>query len=211
MWDSIVEAIRASMFIAGQACNGSLGLGVLVVSLSLRLMLLPLTLRLATRARLHQAKMAAIAPELERLRALHAKDPMKYWQEAADLMRRHGIRAADPAVFLAIGVQAPVLFALFAAVRKGLGSGVRFLWVSDLARADVRLALFVTLLTGIAVATAPSAPAQQAHAQVMLTVAVIGTAVFLWTTASSVALSVGAGAAVSLLQNWLLMRRARSA
>jgi YidC/Oxa1 family membrane protein insertase len=193
MWDSIVEAIRASMFIAGQACNGSLGLGVLVVSLSLRLMLLPLTLRLATRARLHQAK-----------------DPIKYWQEAADLMRRHGIRVADPAAFLAIGVQAPVLFALFAAVRKGLGSGVRFLWVSDLAKADVRLALFVTLLTGIAVATAPSAGAQQTQFQVMLTVAVLGTAVFLWTTASSVALSVGAGAAVSLLQNWLLMRRARS-
>jgi membrane protein insertase Oxa1/YidC/SpoIIIJ len=152
--------------------------------------------------------MAAIAPELDRLRALHATDPMKYWQEAADLMRRHGIRAADPAAFLAIGVQTPVLFALFAAVRKGLGSGVRFLWVSDLARADVRLALFVTLLTGIAVATASSAPAQQAQASGAHG-GRPGTAAFLWTTASSVALSVGAGAASRLLQNWLLMRRAQ--
>ena len=42
----------------------------------------------------------------------------------------------------------------------------------------------------------------------MLGIAVLGTAVFLWTTASTVALSVGAGAAVSLLQNWLVGRRA---
>jgi YidC/Oxa1 family membrane protein insertase len=213
MWDTFVEAIRASMFLAGHACNGSLGFGVLVVSLTLRLMLLPLTLRLAARARVHQAKMAALAPELARLRALYAKDPRRYWQEAGDLMRRHGVRPADPAAFLSLGVQAPILFALFAAVRRGLGTGVPFLWVSDLARTDVRLTLLVTLLTGISVATAPTTATQQAQAQaqVMLTVAVIGTAVFLWTTASSVALSAGAGAAVSLLQNWLVVRRTRSA
>jgi len=42
----------------------------------------------------------------------------------------------------------------------------------------------------------------------MLGIAVLGSAVFLWTTASTVALSAGAGAAVSLLQNWLVGRRA---
>jgi YidC/Oxa1 family membrane protein insertase len=211
MWDTFVEAIRASMFMAGQACNGSLGTGVLVVSLTLRLMLLPLTLRLAARARAHQAAMAALAPELERLRAQYAKDPMKYWQEAADLMRRHGIRPADPATFVSIGLQAPILFALFAAVRQGLGSGIRFLWIRDLAKSDLALAILVTALTGIAVATAPAATPNTQQAQIMLGIAVVGTAVFLWTTASSVALSVGAGAAVSLLQNWLLGRNSRSA
>ena len=123
MWDSMIEAIRGTMFLAGQACNGSLGAGVLVVSLTLRLILLPLTLRLAARARAHQAAMAALAPELERLRERYAKDPLKYWQEAADLMRRHGIRTADPATFISMALQAPVLFALFAAVRHGIGPG----------------------------------------------------------------------------------------
>ena len=211
MWDTFVEAIRAAMFLAGQACNGSLGTGVLVVSLTLRLMLLPLTLRLAARARAHQAAMAALAPELERLRERYAKEPMKYWQEAADLMRRHGIRPADPATFVSLAVQAPILFALFAAVRHGLGNGIRFLWVRDLAKADVALALLVTVLTGIAVASAPATTQNAQQTQIMLTVAVFGTAIFLWTTASTVALSVGAGAAVSLLQNWLVKRNARAA
>ena len=208
MWDTFVEAIRASMFLAGQACNGSLGAGVLVVSLTLRLLLLPLTLRLAARARAHQAAMAALAPELERLRARYAKEPMKYWQEAAELMRRHGIRPADPAAFVSMAVQAPVLFALFAAVRHGVGNGVRFLWVRDLAKADIALAVLVAALTGIAISTAPASTQNAQQVQIMLGIAVLGTAVFLWTTASTVALSVGAGAAVSLLQNWLVRRRA---
>jgi YidC/Oxa1 family membrane protein insertase len=209
MWDSLVEAIRGTMFLAGQACNGSLGTGVLVVSLTLRLMLLPLTLRLAARARAHQSAMAALAPELERLRARYANDPLKYWQAAADVMRRRGIRPADPASLVSLALQAPVLFALFAAVRQGLGNGIRFLWVRDLAKADIALALVVAALTGIAVATAPASTQNAQQAQIMLTIAVLGTAIFLWTTASSVALSVGAGAAVSLLQNWLLKRNAR--
>ena len=208
MWDTFVEAIRASMFLAGQACNGSLGAGVLVVSLTLRLLLLPLTLRLAARARAHQAAMAALAPELERLRARYAKEPMKYWQEAAELMRRHGIRPADPAALVSMAVQAPVLFALFAAVRHGVGNGVRFLWVRDLAKADIALAILVAALTGIAISTAPASTQNAQQVQIMLVVAVLGTAVFLWTTASTVALSVGAGAAVSLLQNWMVWRKA---
>jgi len=43
----------------------------------------------------------------------------------------------------------------------------------------------------------------------MLLIAMIGTGIFLWTTASGVALSVGAGASVSLLQNWLIARKTR--
>src|SRR5262245_28826947 len=115
MWDSFVEAIRLSMFVAGQACGGSLGSGILIVSLTLRLLLLPLTVRLALRARIHQRRLAALAPELERLRAIYASDPLRYWQEAAAVMKRHGIRPAEPAAVLGMIVQAPILFGLFAA------------------------------------------------------------------------------------------------
>jgi len=138
MWDSFVEAIRVSMFVAGQACNGSLGAGILLISLTLRLLLLPLTVRLALRARVNQGKMAALAPELERLREQYASDPMRYWHEVGSVMRAHGVRPADPAAFIGMLIQAPIL-------------------------------------------------------------------------SSSVALSVGAGAAVSLLQNWLIARGVRSA
>lgn len=208
MWDSFVEMIRLSVFLAAQACNGSLGSGVLVVSLTLRLTLLPLTLRLAMRARTQQARMAALTPELERLRELYPKDPARYWQEASALMRRHGIRPADPSVILGMMLQAPILFGLFAAVRKGLGNGVPFLWIADLARPDIRLALLVTALTGLSIATTPGTTPNQSPALLALVAGTVGTALFLWTTASAVALSLGAGTLVSMLQNFLVARSA---
>jgi membrane protein insertase Oxa1/YidC/SpoIIIJ len=104
-----------------------------------------------------------------------------------------------------------MLFALFAAVRHGLGTGIRFLWVRDLAKADVALALLVTVLTGFAAASAPATTQNVQQTQIMLALTIFGTAIFLWTTASTVALSVGAGAAVSLLQNWLVKRNTRAA
>jgi len=209
MWNSFVEAIRLSMFVTAQACSGSLGAGILLVSLTLRLLLLPLTVRLALRARRHQEKMAALAPELERLRAVHAKDPGRYWREASRVMREHGVRLADPAAFLGMLIQAPVLYGLFAAVRKGVGNGVSFLWIKDLAKADLRLALLATLITAASIATASSSGPNQSQAQAILLVAVIGTGLFLWSTASTVALSVGAGAAVSMLQNYVVARGTR--
>ncbi|MBM4296770.1 MAG: hypothetical protein FJ143_03425 [Deltaproteobacteria bacterium] len=209
MWDTFVEIIRLSVFLAAQACNGSLGGGVLVVSLTLRLTLLPLTLRFAVRARAQQARMAALTPELERLRKLYRNDPRRYWQEASALMSRHGIRPADPSAILGLAVQAPILFGLFSAVRRGLGNGVPFLWIADLARADVRLTLLVTALTALAVATTPGTTTSHGPALVALVAATAGTALVLWTSASAVALSMGAGALVSILQNWLVARSAQ--
>jgi YidC/Oxa1 family membrane protein insertase len=211
MWDSFVEAIRVSMFVAGQACNGSLGAGILLISLTLRLLLLPLTVRLALRARAHQGKMAALAPDLERLRAQYASDPMRYWQEVGSVMRAHGVRPADPAALIGMLIQAPILFGVFAAVRKGLGNGVPFLWITDLAKSDLRLALVVVVVTGLSMIGAPGTSPNPGQARIMLAIAFVGTGLFLWSTASSVALSVGAGAAVSLLQNWLIARGVRSA
>jgi YidC/Oxa1 family membrane protein insertase len=178
MWDTFVEMIRLSVFAAAQVCNGSLGSGVSVVSLTLRLTLLPFTLRLAVRARAQQARMAALAPELERLRELYRNDPARYWREASSLMRRHGIRLGDPSAILGLMVQAPILFGLFAAVRKGLGDGVRFLWITDLARPDVRLALVVTALTGLSIATTPGSTLNQGPVLVALVAGTLGTALF---------------------------------
>src|SRR5262249_12458518 len=129
--------------------------------------------------------------------------------EASRVMREHGVRLADPAALLGMLIQAPLLYGLFAAVRKGGGNGVPFLWIKDLAKAELRLALLATLVTAVSIATASTDGPNQNQTQAMLLVAVIGTGLFLWSTASTVALSVGAGAAVSMVQNYLVSRGVR--
>lgn len=209
MWDAFVELLRAAIVGTAHLCGGSLGAGILFVSAGVRLALLPLTLRLARQAREQQARIAAIKPQLEALQRRYAREPRRLMLETRALYDANGIRLLSSGSLLGLAVQIPLLSGLFAAVRTGLGSRVRFLWVADLARPEGLLALAVTALTAWSVASAPSQNAPAGTLPVMIGVTVIGTAVLLFTASSAVALSVGAGSAVSILQNWILGRDAR--
>jgi membrane protein insertase Oxa1/YidC/SpoIIIJ len=166
-------------------------------------------LRLARQAREQQARIAAIKPQLEALQRRYAGEPRQLMLETRALYDANGIRLLSSGSLLGLAVQIPLLSGLFAAVRTGLGSRVRFLWVADLARPEGLLALAVTALTAWSVASAPSQNAPAGTLPVMIGVTVVGTAVLLFTASSAVALSVGAGSAVSILQNWILGRDAR--
>ena len=149
MWDSFVELLRASIFSAAHLCGGSLGGGVLLVSAGLRLALLPLTLRMARRARQQQAGIAALRPQVEALQRRFANDPRALMRETQALYAANGIKLLTPSGLAGIAVQFPLLSGLFAAVRRGLGSKVRFLWVPDLARPDALLVLGVVAATAL--------------------------------------------------------------
>jgi YidC/Oxa1 family membrane protein insertase len=214
MWDGFVELVRLTIFSAAHLCAGSLGGSVLLVAFALRLALLPLSLRLARQARANQARLSALRPALEALQRRHAAEPARLLSETRALYRRHGIRLVAPGNFLGLLVQLPVLGALFAAVRRGLGAQVRFLWIADLARPDATLVLGVTALSAaVTVATSadPATAGSVAVPRLLPVMVGVGTLAFLWSASSAVALSVGAGSLVTALQNWLLARDGRRA
>lgn len=213
MWETAVELVRVLIVSVASICAGSLGAAILAVSFGMRLALLPLTLRLAREARARQQRLAALRPELERLRRRYANDPARLWRETRALHEQHGIRLFTPTGMLGMAVQFPLFAALFAATRRGLGVKVRFLWIAELARPDALLALVVAVLTGLVAAGAMgTSGATEASANLALVMAVIlggMTLLFLWSASSAVALSVGAGALVSALQTWILARDRR--
>ena len=209
MWDSFVEILRATIFSVAHLCGGSLGGGIMLVSAGVRLALLPLTLRLARRAREQQARIATLRPQIEALQRRYASDPRRLVAEQRALYQQHGIRLMDPSTVIGFAIQLPILSGLFAAVRKGLGAKVRFLWIPDLARPEATALLGVTALSAWVASSTPVAPGQTTTPTVFVVVAVIGTLVFLWSASSAVVLSMGAGSLVSLLHNWLLARDAK--
>jgi YidC/Oxa1 family membrane protein insertase len=208
MWGGFVELLRAAIFGAAHVCGGSLGSGIMLASAAIRLALLPLTLRLARRDREQQSKLATLKPQLDALQRQYASDPQRLFTEQLALREKHGIKLVTPSGFVGLAVQLPVLSGLFAAVRTGLGTKVRFLWVADLARPDRTLVLGVAALTAWGVSRAPAVPGQPAAQTPLMAIAVIATLAFLWSASSAVALSAAAGQLVSLLQNWLLSRDA---
>ncbi|MEP6731664.1 MAG: YidC/Oxa1 family membrane protein insertase [bacterium] len=210
MWTAFVELIRVAILGAAHLCGGSIGSGVLCVSIVVRLALLPLTLRLARQARVQQARIAAIKPELEVLQRRYAKDQLVLMRETQALHAKHGIRVITPSGLLGMMIQLPLLGGLFAAVRGGLGAKARFLWIAELARPDGWLLAVVLGLTGLAAALTPAAPGQNGNVNAtLILLSVGGTLFFLWSASSAIALSVGAGSLVSVLQNLLLAREER--
>jgi YidC/Oxa1 family membrane protein insertase len=209
MWDSFVELLRATIFSVAHLTGGSLGGGIFLVSAGVRLALLPLTLRLARRAREQQARIATLRPQLEALQRRYASDPRRLVSETRALNQANDITLLRPSSMIGIAIQIPLLSGLFAAVRKGLGAKVRFLWVPDLARPEGLLILSVTALTAWGASSMPPAPGQTSTQTAFVVMSVVGTLIFLWSASSAVALSMGAGSLVTLLQNWLLARDAR--
>ena len=208
MWAAFVELLRAAIFSAAHVCGGSLGGGILVVSAVVRLALLPLTLKLARRAREQQAKLAALKPEIDALQRRYANEPRRMMQEVRALQERNGIKIFTPGSIVGFAIQMPLLGGLFAAVRNGLGAKVRFLWVADLARPDLTVLLGIAALTAWGVSSSPTPSTQTSQQNMMMLAAVGATMFFLWSASAAMALSVGAGSAVSVLQNWILNREA---
>jgi YidC/Oxa1 family membrane protein insertase len=206
LWTQLVDALRAVIFAVAHGCNGSLGLAVCLVSLVLRLALLPLSVRLSVRALAQQRRMQELKPELELLRARHAGDPGTLMRKTTALYRSRGVKPIDPAGLLGSLIQLPILGALFSALRRGVGAGVRFLWISDLGRSDLKATILVTMLTVAGVAAIPSIePARRLPWLPILLTA--GTTIWILASTSALfALATGAGSLVSLLQAALVRR-----
>jgi len=208
MWTSLVELVRATIFAGTHLVGGSLGASIVLVSAFVRLALLALALRNARHARAQQAKLAALQPQIERLQRRYKSDPARLIKETRALYRAHNVRMLSRFTVASIAIQLPLLGALFSAVRDGLGARIRFLWIGDLSRPDAILLAVVSAIAGLS-AIAPSAPGADVSPRIAATMAAIVTLVVFWSASSAVALSVGAGSAVSILQNWLLRRDAK--
>jgi len=130
------------------------GLAIIVVTVAVRLMLMPLTWTLAWRGALRQAQHAKLAPEIARIRERHASEPRAQMEQIAELYRRHGVSLADGKCLLGGLAQIPVIYGLYRALSNAAVGG-RFLWIRDLARPDVLLAIVAALTTAASMAVAP--------------------------------------------------------
>jgi YidC/Oxa1 family membrane protein insertase len=205
-WAEVIDLLRALIFSVAHVCNGSIGVAVIVVSLVIRLALLPLTLRLARRAAAHRRRLLELQPEVERLQRRYAKDPSAMWRETAAFYRRRGVKQVDMAGILGGLAQAPVFIALYSVLRRGLGSGIRFLWIADSAVPNAILTVIVAGLTTASIAVGPTAGSRTTQL-IMLGLMAAMTLWFLSSTSALFALSTGAGSLVSALQGFLLRRK----
>jgi len=154
-WTFVVDVVRALVFSAAHLCGGSIGGGILIVSTIVRIALLPVTLRMARRMMAHQAKVAALQPELEKLKRRFGSDTGRLGEATRELFRKNGVTIVPEGTFRSMLIQAPIGAAVYQAFTAGVG---RFLWIGDLARPDALVALGAAVLAGVGVAAGPPSP-----------------------------------------------------
>jgi len=205
LWTHFVDLVYTILFGLAGAFGGNMGLAIGFLSLTFRLALLPLTLRMAYRSIEIQAALKKLQPQLTQIQNKHRNDPKRVLEETAKLHQRHGIKLFDGRSFLSLLVQAPLFFGLLAAVRRGLSSTGRFLWIRNLTTPDPLLAGICALVAGLSAVIASNAPEQQ-RAIAFVLPAVL-TLLFLWRMTAGVIIYSFASGVVGLVQSVLIRRR----
>jgi YidC/Oxa1 family membrane protein insertase len=207
MWTMFVDGIAALLNQLAAWLDGSYGLAVIVLALAVRLAMLPMTLHAAEQGWLRQRKLAALKPQLERLRERHAKDPAAHAAAMQSLYREHGIASGLGSGLLTALVQAPMSAGIYAAIRQGVASMGAFLWIPKLARPDLWLALLVAVVGMAAMLLHPMLPEQLRTLLHWLPLLI--SFLMVWHVAAGLGLYWLGSGSVSVAQNLLLRRRIR--
>lgn len=134
-----------------------LGIAVIITTLLLRVVIFPVSWPAAYRGCVRQKKMRLLQPELESLKEKFADKPEQYLQKMRELYEKNGISLFDRKSLMAMVVQMPALLGMYQALRT-VGEGARFLWVSNLLKPDLTLAVLAGITTALMISVNPDLP-----------------------------------------------------
>ncbi|AKN33134.1 protein translocase component YidC [Clostridium carboxidivorans P7] len=122
--------------------NISYGIAIILVTLIIRIILLPLNIK-QTKSSL---VMSELQPETKKIQEKYKNDPQRAQQEMMKLYKEKG--ASPLSGCLPMLIQWPIFIALYYVFNNLHGiDGVHFLWISDLGKRDIFLAILSGLTT----------------------------------------------------------------
>ena len=136
-----------------------LGLAAITAALILRTMVLPVSWSVAYSGCIRQKKMLRLQPELQKLKEQFANKPEIYFQQMKALYSKHGLSFVDGKSLLGSFIQMPFLIGMFQTLRS-VGNAVRFLWVPNLLKPDLTLAIIAGATTALMMSVNPDLPEQ---------------------------------------------------
>ena len=205
-WNSLVGAIAAILCTLSQIYGGNLGMAILTISLLVRLALLPLTLRMARHAQSQQVLMHRLKDQIASLKTRHKSNPQRLASEMAELYRKNGVEPINGRNLAGGVLQLAVGTGLYSAIRRGVCSGGRFLWIRNLGQPDPVLVALTAVVTFISSAIAPHVPEQNRIVTSVLPT--VMTLILAWRLSSAVMLYWTTSTAVNAVQSWILRRNA---
>lgn len=157
IWNTWLELIRELL----NALSSGVGMGMAIVlaTLLLRSAILPISWSIAYRGCLRQKKTTRLQPELQALKERYSQQPDLYMKQLQALYGSHGLSLVDGKSLFGSLLQAPVLLGMFQS-QKNVGDGISFLWVRNLFKPDLALAIFAGVTTALMMSANPDLPEQ---------------------------------------------------
>lgn len=159
IWTLWLDAVRGLLHLLSSETGLGLGLAIVAATLLLRAALLPISWSAAYGGCIRQKKMMRLQPELQSIKEKFRDKPDLYMQHMAELYRQHGLTIVDGKSFLAALIQMPLFLGMYQVLRTA-GEGVRFLWIPNLLKPDIGLALIAALTTALMIVANPDLPEQ---------------------------------------------------
>jgi len=152
MWLDVIRSLIDSL-----SSLVGVGLAVVLATLLLRTTMLPVSWSIAYRGCIRQKKMTKLKPELEQIKERFSGKPDLYLQQMKTLYSKNGLSFFDGKSMAGSLLQMPVLFGMFR-VLCDMGKGARFLWIPNLLKTDITLAILAGLTTAIMMIVNPDMP-----------------------------------------------------
>lgn len=136
------QFIHQSISVLFPSKDVSYGVAIILMTAIIRLILLPLNIK-QTKSSI---VMSELQPETKKIQEKYKNDPQKAQQEVMKLYKEKGANPLSGC--LPMLVQWPIFIALYYVFNNLSGiSGVHFLWISDLGKRDIVLAVLSGLTT----------------------------------------------------------------
>lgn len=153
MWTALIENCIALLT---SQVGISEAVAIIVFTLAARMALMPISFSSAHKMVKNKLAMNALKPELESLRERYGEDPAKLARETMALYKQKGVKFLDRTTLLNMGSQGVLGLGLFQALKEAAFHS-KWLWIADIAKPDVLLAVFVGLLTFLSMLIMPGA------------------------------------------------------
>jgi len=146
LWNIWVSCISNAIQHIALLFGISEALAIITFTFVARCLLMPISLRSAFA--MHKNKMAIerIKPEIEKLRARYRDEPQELSRQTLKIYKKNGFKLLDRLTILNIGIQGVLGLGIFQSLRQMVFAS-KFMWIGNIAKPDVILAILVGVLT----------------------------------------------------------------
>ncbi|MCO4798246.1 MAG: membrane protein insertase YidC [Colwelliaceae bacterium] len=171
IWTQLLNFINESIIQLSNNFNGDQALAIIAFTIVFKLILMPLQLTSSLKMAANKSAMEKLKPELELLKSKYKNDPKTLFLHSSKLYNKHNIKFIDKASIANMATQGVFGFAMFQSIKE-LALSTPFLWISNLAKPDVALALVVGFFTYLATIVTPGM-AEQSNQLIILMPAIL--------------------------------------